>query len=257
MLMAPVLMLTGCSKDKTIRQICRIQSIVYNSSDTSSIVYNDQMRVFKFGNLSGNHYTFNYSGLTATMQFGSETIDLFLNADGNLVSFEDETGSGPSTLYYSFNFNYNGDKQLVLSVQEVADNVLGLNNSTYKDSLVYSNGNLVEKYTFFKGPLSSTFSLEERIEIDYSSESNRLGHYYQTADEESISILSGWQHIYHLLGKPSRHLPTASRVYNAGGSLIRQHQYTFMINEDGYPVEVNIVTTGVGTQNRKFEYLCE
>jgi hypothetical protein len=256
----PALFLAGCSKDENgVTLDCLPARIVFNNTDTVDIIRNDQNKLIKYGKLTANHYTFSYSGLTATMQFGSDLTTLFLNAAGNVVSFNDTTTSGPTTFYYAYNFQYDSDNRLVKSLQQVTDNAIGLNNESYIDSLVYENGNLIEKYTFYKAPLASTFSLQERVEIDYSDTRNKLGHYYLTNSEEAISILSGWLHLYHLLGRASRDLPAVTRVYNGSGTLIRQLNYTFLLDTDGFPTEVNIVRSvgGSSTENRKFIYTCE
>lgn len=257
-LLLPAIIATGCNDDSD-NVSCQLTSIVFNNTDTAQIVYNDQGKVIKYGDLNSAHYTFSYSGLTATVMFGPKTTSLFLNGDGHVVSFSDTITVGLTVYYYDYSFEYDANGHLVKSVQSVADNALGLNNATYKDSMVYESGNLVEKYTFYKGPAAGSFTLEDRAEIEYGSTDNKLGLYFWSTDEEPLSISTGWLQLYHLFGASSKDLPVRTKVYNNGGTLITQRDYSFLMNSDGFPSEVNIIrsVSASSTENRKFFYDCD
>jgi hypothetical protein len=256
--------ISGCKKDKDnpSAATCRLTKVENTGSDTALVVYDSEGRVTSYGSL--NYYLINltYSGLTAsatltnpdtTMHF----MNIFLNADKNIQSMNITRNVGGADYYYTYAFQYDADDHIIGSEQTLKP-AGSLNTTYYKDSMVYENGNLVDKYTFYKMD-SDPYAPYQHLTMTYGSQENKIGYHAFSSWEEPISILSGWNFFYHMFGKTSKNLPVSTSFYDDTNANLFNLGYTFLLDGNGYPTEENIARTGSypGTRNRKFAYSCD
>jgi len=251
----------GCKKDKDAEMTCRLTSIQSTGLDTAQLTYDAEGNLTSYGSLSNYLINLTYSGLTVTTTIANEDTtrqgyNIFLNADKNVQSMNLTNNNGGSNYYYTYTFEYDTEKHVVWSEQTYKQ----LGTPTiyyYKDSMIYENGNLTEKHTFYKMN-DDPYVPFERKEITPGTELNKIGYYAFSSREEPISITSAWHFIYPLFGKASVNLPAKTKVYDELGNLSYEIIYSFLLNGDGYPVDENYTVTIAPpyTINRKFTYTC-
>lgn len=257
-----LLIASACKKDKSVHTpTCRLTTIKTNF-DTSYISYNSNGIVSSFGNVPQGLYTFFYSGLTAFDSVeipGEKQPDCTISLDANgRVTYMSRTRQIFGKLYYyTFTFRYNAEGYVTLCEQGYSNNS-DSHEEYYKDSMVYANGNLATKYTFFHDE-STAYTPFSRMEITYSSDQNKIGYYAYHFIEEPITVTSDWKAFYHLFGKGPVNLPLKTTLYSSTGDVTYVLDYTYLMDENGYPTEENIVRSILSPYsfNRKYSYSCE
>ena len=251
----------SCKKEKA-NTSCRLTRINRDVADSSDISYDAQNRVSRFG-FSTCLYTFNYTGLTAQahLSYYSDTsfntlYNIYLNSDGRVASMTYHNTVAGALYLYTYNYQYDAQGRIVLCEQNLTEDASGI--VTYhKDSLVFSSGNLVSKFSFTKTN-TTPYVLAQRVNISYTAHANKIGYYVWGTDEEPTSLTSGFTPFFHLYGNTSENLPEKSSVYNNSGVLQMETIYTFLLNADGYPTDENLARTILSphTYTRKFTYTC-
>ena len=254
----------GCKKDKDKDPpaiTCQLQSIQNTGNDTAAIAYDAQGKVDSFGSLAYALYAFTYSGLTASSTVSNTStsiphMNIFLDAQRRVESMNRTYVSGPDTYYYNYSFTYDGEGHIIICEQGYHESG-SLNYNYTRDSMVYANGNLVSKYVFGRVD-ANPYVLSSHLEMTYTAQENKIGYHAFGLWEEPISQLSGWQAYYHLFGKASKNLPAITRYYDNTGTELFNVDYTFLLNENGYPTDENMIRTGSfpGARNRRFFYTC-
>ena len=257
-----LLIASACKKDKSVHTpTCRLTTIQTNF-DTSNVTYNTNGVVTSYGSLAMGLYTFLYSGLTASdsVETSSEKkldCNISLDAKGRVTYMNRTTQFFGTSYYYTFNFQYNADGYVSLC-EQIYTNSGNTQVDYYKDSMVYNNGNLATKYTFTRTE-STPYVLSSRTECTYSSDLNKIGFYAYYLIEEPISVTNGWAAFYHLFGKGPVNLPLKTTLYSSTGDVTYVLDYTYLMDENGYPTEENIVRSILSPYsfNRKYSYSCE
>lgn len=255
-----LLFATACKKDKGI-PTCRLTSIETNF-DTSYINYNTNGMVTSYGNVPQGLFTFFYSGLTAYDSLetpGEKKLDcnISLDAKGRVTYMSRTTQFFGTSYYYAFTFQYNTDGYVTLCEQTQSNSATS-SVSYYKDSMVYANGNLSAKYTYMRSE-STPYALNSYLTCTYSTEENKIGYYAYHFIEEPITLTSDWKAFYHLFGKGPVNLPLKTTLYSYTGDISYVLDYSYLMDENGYPTEENIVRSILSPYsfNRKYSYSCE
>lgn len=161
----------GCKKDKLGNE-CLITSITPNDivAQKATITYDNQNRISEYIK-DGSKYKFVYNGLSGKMQtYLADTLyradNLTFDNNGRLTSFEEYLNLGGNLLRYYYIFTYDANGYLFTTIQTLTGDSY---DSYYKDSLLYSNGNLTKKITKrVNGTTSQT--------IDYSYGVSQIKH---------------------------------------------------------------------------------
>lgn len=257
---------SACKKnsDTTPNSSCRLTKVTNTNIDTAQITYDTQGRVLTYGSLNYGLYNFTYgSGLTAsattviTDTSYHFSYDISLDAQGR-ATFITKHYSYPGSAYtYTFSFQYDAEGHIIRSESSLqGTGIAGVH--YYLDSLVYTNGNLTAKYSYAKDNVTLNYNLTGHLTVDYGTDINKIGLQAFVTYEEPISVISGWNSFYHLFGASSKNLPSVTKYYDNTGTLFYQWNYSFLLNENGYPTEENIVRSvhNPGSINRKFAYSC-
>lgn len=256
-----LLLASACKKDKTTPN-CRLTAIKSNF-DTAYVTYNSNGRVLSYGDVRYGLYSFFYpGGLSAfdsveTVSSKKADCNISLDANGRVTFMTRSVQSLGATVNYTYQFQYNADGYITLCEQNYGASTTGPT-AFYKDSMVYSNGNLVAKYSFARDQISP-YTLQSYLTCTYGTQPNKIGYHAFFYSEEPISVTDGWNAFYHLFGKGPANLPLKTTVYNNTGTVTYILDYTYLTDENGYPTEANIVRSVNSTNifNRKFSYSCE
>lgn len=253
----------ACKKTATTVN-CKVTQVQNTGSQTTLTTYDNQGRVATYGALSsGNTFSFTYSGLTAGSTLQSYdtsyhiTGNISLDASGRMVFMSKSKVNSGTTWNYTYTLQYDAEGHVILCDQTSQE--VGVSGTTYtRDSLIYINGNLIDKYTFQKlnaGPYLPV----EHVKMEYGTDMNKIGHYMWYGYEPPMSASSEYLVYSHLLGNTSKNLPVYTRYYDNTETLYIQISYSFLLNENGYPIEENMVRSinSPEAKNRKFEYSCD
>lgn len=245
----------SCKKEKNTIS-CKPVSITRNNNTASQTIisYDAQNRITEF-KANVDIYKFNYTGLSGTIEYKTfdtiynRTDHITLDASGRLTSYEIITrGSSPILRYY-FLFTYNSDGYLFTNTQTITG---GGANVYYKDSMIYSNGNLTKKIT--KRLDGSNYAT---ITYSYNSDKNRSWNFFANNAGDPFSAISNSIYLYTLLGKQSTNLPT--NIERIGSSYTENFTFDYSFNTDGYISEYNVLRsspTGSYSTNYKVTYSC-
>ncbi len=248
----------SCKKDK-LDSDCNIASITINDNPSfkSTFKYDNQNRISEYTEEGGAVvYKFEYTGLSGKLKLFLadtlyETKNLTFDSYGRLTSFEDYLPFGGDLLRYFYLFTYNSDGYLASTIQTLTG---GSYDSYYRDSLIYSGGNLIKNFRKHRNN-----TIQTTTEFSYGSNTNKHWNFYWNAFTEPFSILSGYTFLYPLLGKTSTNLPTS--VVVTEGSFIDNFSYAYFINSAGNATEYNEMrsntVTGNTSSNYKLTYTCD
>ncbi|MCO5229555.1 MAG: DUF4595 domain-containing protein [Chitinophagales bacterium] len=250
------LVILGCKKDEA-KCTPSITSIIKNDASTIKVAYDNQNRISEYTSENNIKFKFQYNGLTGKLQiFNADTLfrtdNLTFDANGRLTSYEEFVNFSGDILRYFYLFYYNNEGYLSSTVQTLTGDGY---DSYYKDTLIYTNGNLTKKIT----KLNNGTTTYRTIDFTYGSLSNKTWNFYWNAYTEPFEIVSGFIFLYSMLGKPSQNLPT--NIVVTEGTFIDNFSYDYSLNSDGSVLEYNEARTnsiiGSISNNFKLNYNCK
>lgn len=225
---------TACKKEKLSTK-CYISSIKTNT-DSIAFTYNQNNKVSNIKSYFSSYLInmdFVDEGIyhkqivnTGTASLPNYTINYRLNAKGFVESYEHTAYSSPYTYLNSASNVYDNEGHLIWSKMTTLRD--GLPYVIWRDSMIYSNGNLTEYYNFYGN------TLHRKAIISYSTIENTIGFYAN--NDFSITSIVGFSRYYederpyicHLLGNGSKNLASSAVVtFPSSPSLNRTYSYFY------------------------------
>lgn len=248
-----VIFAVSCSKDDKTNA-CKISSVTINNDNAHkhTFQYDDQDRITEYFIPNGIRIKISYSGLTGTLEYRDPNVDtlyrsatLLFDSQGRLISYDEFVGS----LRYYYIFKYNSEGYLNSTTQTLTG---GIYNSYYRDTLIYTNGNLTQKVTRL-----SNNNVYRTINYTYGTDANSFWNFYWNGQTEPFSILSEYIFLYPLLGKHSTNLPTS--IVSTEGTFVDNFSYNYLFDSNGKVTEYNELRSNSSSNsstNYKLEYTC-
>lgn len=242
------LLFNSCSKNGA--SLCRVSEIILDDDPTPILTfeYDNQGRLIEFSESGGSTIEVTYNGLTGTT--GGYTLSF--DSKGRLKSrAEIYSGGGVSYKDY-FEYKYNDEGYLVREIftstktAPFPQEEIGY----FKDTLVYSDGNLISKTRKRKNnSIINTYS------YSYNDMLNKSWKFRNPFD----SYVSNY--LYELLGKQNKNLMSSYTYENLESDITITYEFEFILNPQGYVSEYNVFTTRSSgtnsTNNYKLNYTCD
>jgi hypothetical protein len=249
------LLINACKKKDIISPVCQITKEMYSSADSFLFSYDSRARVISYTESAGTT-SITYSGQNVSVDFANSfgthhAEDWVLNSKGNIISMHEVIG----TDFIDLTFNYNDEDNIILATEIYT----GSGNTSYtKDSLIYSNGNLVRHYTFSRIPSQPWGPAIYTRELTYSSQLNKAGYAVFQFPGDNITSATFNQYAWPLLGNTSRNLPLHMNEYS-NGTLSANVDFQFALNNEGYPDQEIITSSAPNniTKTINFSYSCK
>lgn len=248
----------SCKKNKTPQPTCRITNMVIED-DTLNFNYNAANKLSQIAlvvpDLGNRNHNFDYDGNLLTYNYSMRDPEIHtLNNDGTLKSMVRNYTISGSPYMDVMNFEYNSNKQLK-AVYHTISNSSGSTVLHAKDTLIYSNGNLIERFTYIKLASSSSYSAtpNEAISYTYGSLLNTYGLYttknlFFTADQNTVPYYDGmFPYFTHLLGNGSTNLCTYAVSIDNGRGITEEIRFLYTnSNENTLDIRTESLFIGGG-----------
>lgn len=260
----------ACKKESTPKPTCRVTELEIVSTPVT-VNYTSENRVssvtINTPDVGTVTHAFTYDGNLMTYNYSSRTenySDVFtLNNDGTVKNMIDRYTLSGSPRYDVMEFAYNNNKQL-----KAVYHIINSSSSVQyyaKDTLIYSNGNLIKRVTYGKSTVAgSTYEPIEEINFTYGTVINQFGLYttlspffagstYYSPYYKTINPF-----FTHIFGNGSTHLFTNATVTYTSGRPSASIEFTYTNPSENVLRMVAKVTEGgsVGYAYNSFTKSC-
>lgn len=251
----------ACKKDNTPEPTCRVTNMVIEG-DTLTFNYNAANKVSQIASfifdLGIRNHNFSYNGNSLTYTYTLRDPETYtLNNDGMLKSMIRNYTISGSPQMDVMNFEYNSNKQLKAvyhSISSVGVQIMA------KDTLIYENGNLIQRLTYLKLASSTSYPTtpNEEVNYTYGTQLNTYGLYttknlFFTVDQNIVPHYDGMFPFFtHLLGNGSSNLCT-NVLYTDNGRGITENVNFYYTNPNDNTM--NIVNEIAGIVNSEMSIL--
>jgi len=248
----------ACKKEKTPQPTCRIANMVIED-DTLDFNYNAANKLSQIAlyvpDLGNRNHNFAYDGNLLTYNYSMRDPEIHtLNNDGTLKSMVRNYTISGSPYMDVMNFEYNNNKQLKAVYHTISNSSVATVLNA-KDTLIYSNGNLIERFTYIKLASTSSYSTtpNEAISYTYGSQLNTYGLYttknlFFTNDQYIVPYYDGvFPYITHLLGNGSTNLCTYAVFVDNGRGITEEIRFLYTnSNENTMDIRTESLFIGGG-----------
>lgn len=259
-----IVLIGSCKKEDTnSAQSCRLTKIIQSGKfiDTFYYKYNAQYKLIESSNTK-SIVTYDYNGLSGTRTINSLTSS---NITTNPCTFDDKgrlttvrtftpIGAGDTSHTTSAIF-YNANDQFSQSIQNTSSLT---SNLTYRDSLIYSGGNISKRYVTLT--TASNRYLTDSIEYYYTTIENKIDNLFWHSNLVFFNIGVNLWSTFPLLGKGTKNLPSSVIVKDLIGPSTTNYTFSYILNDKGYVSEYNMVVTSnsglITNHNFKLFYSC-
>ena len=226
--------ITSCAKEKNpvINEEAKKLVKFYNADDLTNVMdltYDNEGRLIsQAGTFTSVEFIYSNGGLSGSAKQNGVVYFTFSNGKldnaGRLTQVDalyEPPNNAPKTQYI-WSYEYNTDGYLTKFTRNNTTN-----NSVSVENLTYQNGNLVKNENLFNGLPNYTTLYEY-----YDNVENKL----------KIDIAPALNNLYtdELTGKRSHNLVKSEKNYDAQNVMNIDRHYDYLLDNDGFPVSINI-----------------